>query len=284
MAWQDEQIPETVTIEQDGKPMALRDHPLVKESPDVGHFARKAYDMHAELGRRIPVTVKTDEDKTKWRQEHLPKLYSAGLLEGPPAKPEDYGIKRPEKLPQGLEWSDERAGKLSKILHENHIPKSIVPALMDLHTEALMAFQPVKVSPEEALATLREEFKEETESRMEMAKRLNAEIFKKPEEAVFMEETGLGNHPIWLSILMRLAPYAQQDSSLFTDAAKPGSTGGKGSMTPDEVRAEVADIMGNPKNPRYDGYHRGDAAVETYINSLYEKAHPDAKGKEVTYG
>jgi len=38
------------------------------------------------------------------------------------------------------------------------------------------------------------------------------------------------------------------------------------------AQTELKDIMTNPSNPRHAGFHRGDAGVSQYLESLYKKA------------
>jgi len=271
MAWPDE-IPQTLTVESDGKTIPLRDHQLVKDSPNLEHFAKRAYDMHSEVGRRIPLNVKTDEEKAAWKKDHLPKLYSAGILEAPPSNPEGYDLKKPESLPEGLTWSDENAKALATTLHKWGIPKSAVPELMDLHTRALLGIgETLKTNYDNTMIELKKEHGDKFDERMETSKRLTAMILKSPEEVAFLERTGLADHPTFLNILMRLAPLAQSDSSFVADMNR-GRAGG-GEMTGDEVRTKWAAVASNAKDPKYDRYWAGDPAIQKEIDEDYKKAY-----------
>jgi len=271
MPWGDS-IPETVTVEQDGRQVPLRGLPLITESPDIGHFAKRAFDMHSELGRRIPVTAKSDADKETWRKEHLPKLYQAGILEAPPSSPEAYdNIKRPDLLPEGLVWSEERAKNVAKILHKYGVPKSAVPELLEAHTEALLGLgEGLKTHYDTTMAALKAEHGDKFDERQEMTKRLTKFIFKTPEEVEFFDRTGMADHPVFNAILMRLAPFAQQDSSFIAEMNRGGGGGG---LTGDEVRARVADIMTNKQNPKYAAYWRQDPVVMKEIDDWYKEAY-----------
>ena len=266
-----EQLPDTLAVDVDGKTIPLRETPFVKEARDFPTLVRVAYDAHREVGARIP--IKTDgkpESIAEWRKTHLPNIYKAGLLEAPPSTPEDYGVVRPDEIPEGLSWDDERAKKYAGILHKYGVPKAIVPELMELHKEALIgASRALNTAKETGIAALKEEFKDKYDERMEQAKRLTKAIFKSPEEIEFFSELGLGDHPGFLSVLMRLAPLALQDSSVLPS----GSGGGDGSMTGDDVRKELADIMSNPNNARNKLYWQRDAATLKYIDELYQKAY-----------
>lgn len=269
MAWFDS-LPDTLTYDNNGQPAPLREHPFVKESPDMGHFVNRAFNTHRELGSRIPVRFQNEEEKARWKQEHLPKLWEAGLLPKPPADPKEYGIARPEGLPKGLEWSEERAGKFASTLHKYGVPKEAAGELMQLHLEGMADGQKFfQGGYDDAVASLKREYGDKYDERFEQASRLVKGLFK-PEELEAWDRAGLGNHPQILSVLMRLAPLAEQDSSAVPGGGRPSATG---TMSAEQVRAEVADIMSNPNNPRHKLYHLNDQATMDYINGLYQKAY-----------
>ncbi len=269
------QLPDTLTVEVDGKVVPLRETPFVKESKDFASLVKAGYDAHREVGARIP--IKHDgkpETIAEWRRTHLPNIYKAGLLEAPPATPADYGIVKPTNVPDGLVWNDDRATKYAGILHKYGVPKAIVPELMALHTEALTDVGlTLKTSVEEGTKALKAEFGDKYDQRIEEVKRLTAVLFKDPEEIEFFEKTGLGNHPGFLGVMMRLAPLAMQDSSIAAGLGSNSDTG----VTGETVRAEVADIMSNPNNPKNKLYWQQDKATMEYVNNLYKKAYGDAK-------
>ena len=269
-------IPDTLTYEDSpGSTKPLREHPFVRESPDLGHFLLKSLNTQKEVGARVPVKkLETPEAVQAWRKEHMGKFHSAGLIEGPPEKPEGYEIKKPDKLVDGVTWSDERAGKFAGVLHKHGIPKSAVQDLLDMHVEALTgAHAAFQTDKDNGVIALKREFGDKYDERMEQAKRLTKVIFKDEKELAFLAETGIANHPGFLGVVMRLAPLAMQDSSLMPK----GDDGGAGAITGDTVRAEVADIMSNPQNPRYAGYHRKEKAVMDYIDQQYQKAYGTGK-------
>ena len=265
------QLPDTLSVDVDGKAIPLRETPFVKEARDFATFAKVAYDAHREVGARIP--IKTDgkpESIAEWRKTHLPNIYKAGLLEAPPATPEDYGVVKPSELPEGLTWDDDRAKKYAGILHKYGVPKGIVPELMALHQEALQgAARSLKTSKETGIAALKSEFGALYDERTEQAKRLTKAIFKSPEEVALFDDLGVSDHPGFLSVMMRLAPLAMQDSSVLPS----GSQSGGGSATGDEVRKELADIMTNDKNPRNKLYWQRDEGTLKYVDDLYKKAY-----------
>jgi hypothetical protein len=230
-----------------------------------------AHDRHL-LGSAITLPKKPEEAEA-WRAAHLPKLYSAGVLTAPPATPDEYAITKPEDLPEGLGWNDELSKELAATLHKHAIPKAAAADLLALHTKALAgAHGALKTSYDEGLAALKTEHGDKFAERQEAAKRLASEIFKTPEELAFFERLGLGDHPGFLSVIMRLAPLAMQDSSFIRDASRPG-----GGMDADAVRTEVARIMTDKSHPMHEGYWRKDPAVMQHIDTLYKKAYGEEK-------
>jgi hypothetical protein len=130
----------------------------------------------------------------------------------------------------------------------------------------------LKVNAEETVATLKNEFGDKYDVLRADAGRLASEIFKSPEELAFFENLGLGNHPKFLSILMRLAPLVQQDSSFMPDAKRPSNMANAG-----ELRTKMADLMSNPQNPLYKGYQNRDPAVMEQVEKWYKDVYGEGK-------
>ena len=270
-------MPADVTIEQDGKPVPLRDHPFVKESKDLHGFAKRAFDSHREVGSRIPVRVDKNnpEAVANWKKEHLPKLYEAGLLSKPPASVEEYDVKKPENLVDGVTWSDERAKKFATVLHKYGVPKEAVPELFELHQEALGEISEiVKTTEAEAEVALRKEFGDKYDALLEQSKRLTPMLFKDERELALFTQAGLANSPFFLGPLMRLAPLAASDSSMGLRMSEQGA------VSREEVQAQLADIINNQQNPRHKLYMMGDPATLQYVEDLYKKI-PGANEKVV---
>jgi len=262
-------IPETATIDVGGQQVPLRDQPFIKESADLEAFARRALDQHSEVGRRIPLKVVGDAELAKWKSEQLPKLYEAGILAKPPDSAADYGVAKPDVLPEGVVWSDEMATAFSTMLHKHGASKALAGELLDLYGKALFGTQKaLETNYDSAVQALKAEHAEHFEERKELAKRLTKQIFKSPEEVAFFEELGLGDHPGFLSVMMRLAPLAASDSSYLKDAIiAPAATG-------EDVKSELGRIMSDKTHPMHAGYHQRDPGVLKHIEEMYKKAYP----------
>lgn len=58
---------------------------------------------------------------------------------GVPEKPEGYGITKPEKLPEGVEWNDAEMAKYTGLLHKHNASPELVKELVALHLEQVGA-------------------------------------------------------------------------------------------------------------------------------------------------
>ena len=197
------------------------------------------------------------------------KLYEAGVFTAPPADPKEYGLTKIENLPDGLQWSDELAGKFATALHKHGVPKAALADLLPLYLDALGgSVNTLTVDREQSLATLKAEHGEQYDARVEAVKRISQGLFRTPEELQFFEQTGLGDHPAFLSVMLRLAPLALQDSSFMESLPSQG-----GAISGDAAREEYAKIISDPAHPMHAGYLRKDPKVESYINDLYKRAY-----------
>lgn len=201
------------------------------------------------------------------------KLYEAGVFTAPPKDVKDYGVVKPEGLPEGMQWSDDLSNKFATTLHKHGVPKAAVADLLALHMEALGgAAQTFKADREQSMAKLKSEHGEKYEERVEMVKRMMPGIFQTPEELDFAEKMGLADHPGFLSPMLRLAHLAMQDSSFIDSLPRQG-----GQMTGQEAEAEYGRMMSDPKHPHYEGFKRGDKEAEAYATELFRKAHGNEK-------
>ena len=280
-----EQIPATLTYDDGGKAVPYRDHPFVKDAPDLPTFVKMAVDAHKEVGSRIPIKVDKNNvvEVEKWRKDHLPRLYDAGVVARPPASPDEYNdvVVKPETLPDGFGWNEELTKEFKTIAHKHGIPKSAIPDLLALHQKTIQGVSEVlKTTEESATAALKVEYGDKYEERREAAMRLVDYVIKTPEEVEFFDRTKLGNSPTLLGMFMRLAPLAQADSSFF--ANQPGGGGGGSAMTHEQIMAEHSKVMNDKTHPHHAGYWKNDKAAMDYVDSLYQKGPSAGKKVEIT--
>lgn len=271
MDFDTETLPDTLTIAQpDGTTILLRDTPFVKEAKDLPSLIKRGYDAHQEVGARVRIPGKDakPEDVTAFKQ----RVYDSGVFTPPPGKAEDYKLTKPETLPDGIAWNEERAGRLAQVLHKHGVPVAAAADLLALHAEALTQTQTMfKTDMDTGMATLKTEFGDKFDERYALAGRLASALFKTPEEVAVWNASGLGNHPAIMGALMRLAPLAEQDSTFLAEMHRPG-----GEMSGEDVRAEVAKIMSDKTHPMYAGYQAKDPKVLAHIDELYRRAYGNA--------
>lgn len=261
-------LPDTATIEQDGKQVLLRDMPDIKNAKDLATLAKTVVESQREIGRRI--RIPGADAKPEDVQAFKARLYESGVLSAPLASPQDYGIVKPEDQPEGLPWNDELATELATALHKHGAPKELAADLLAIHNKAIMGAQAgLNTSLEAGMAALKTEHGDKFDERMEFAKRLTPTLFKTEEELAFMEHSGLANHPAFLSVIMRLAPLAAQDSSFI--AGLPTQNGS--AVTAESAKAELGKIMSDKTNERYAGYWKQDKEVMAYVQDLYKRAY-----------
>lgn len=269
-------LPSTLTVEQDGKQIPLRDHPFVKESKDLTSLIKQGFDAHREVGARVRIPAK---DKTEDVATFKGKLIEAGILEAPPGKPDDYTIEKPKELPENTNWDDALVNEFKGTMLKHGVPKGAAQDLINLHMKAmgtsmdgLLASTGLKVDAEKAVAELKTEFGDRYEPLKADAGRLASAIFKTPEELAFYTRLGLSDNPNFLRVLMRLAPLAQQDSSFMAEI-KSQSTGSV--STREEARAELSAVMREPKqgetpHPMHMEWKRNTQKAKDYIDNLYK--------------
>lgn len=252
----------------------------LKADPIVAGWAEKASEKdipslvkgYAHLSKRMggAINLPGKDARPEEVQGLKAKLYEAGIFQAPPADPKEYGITKPEKLPDGMGWNEDLATKFAQTLHKHGAPKGLAADLLPLYQEALLGAQTVfKTDQEAGLAALKKEFGDQFDSRKEATARMIGEIFKDESELQLFNQLGLGDHPKFLSILMRMAPSFLADSSYQADAGQPGQGDGTG------PKEELAKIMNDKNHPMHAGYWRQpqDPAVVAHIDKLYKTAY-----------
>jgi len=264
-------LPADATVEQNGQAVPLKELPDIKNAKDLVTLAKNYVESQREIGRRVRLPGKEakPEELSAFRQ----RIYDAGIMSAPPARPEDYGVTKPDVLPDGLGWNDELGSRFAQTLHKHGAPSALAKDLLDLYGEAILGAQAsLKTSYDEGMTALRKEHGANFDRLREGAKRLTSAVFKTPEEIEFFERMGLGDHPGFLSVIMRLAPLAEQDSSFLKDVERPA-----GAMASDEIKAELARIMSDKTHPMHEGWVRRDPKVLEHVDSMYRKGYGEAK-------
>lgn len=254
----------------------------LKADPIVSSWAEKASEKdvpglikgYAHLSKRLgsAINLPGKDAKPEEMTALKAKLIEAGVMPAPIKDPKDYGIAKPANLPAGTQWSEELSGKFAATLHKYQVPKEAVADLLALHAESMGGMmQTVQIDKEAAMAEIKAEHGEQFDARSEMVKRMMKGVLSE-DSLQFLEDTKLGDDPRLNKFLMRMAPFAMQDSSFLQSIPEAG-----GEITGEQAREEYAKVMSDPKHEHYEGFKRGDKKAQEYVNGLYSKAYGNAQ-------
>lgn len=173
---------------------------------------------------RIPGEKATDEERAKYRK-----------ATGVPDTVEGYGIKRPENLPEGVDFD---AAWLAKTAHELGLSKAATEKLAAKQSERILqVLEDNKVASEkavkEASEKLRGEWGQHFEKNAELAKRA-AKAFGGEELVSFLEAVGLANDPLMLKTFHTIGDKLAEDTAMLP---KGGGGGHDGPLTEEEKAA-----------------------------------------------
>jgi hypothetical protein len=134
---------------------------------------------------------------------------------GAPEKPEDYGIKAPDNLPEGVEWNAELAGKAVGIAHKYGVPPEALHELINLNNENISSIVAKSESAQKEqvdamVAELNAEWKDDAKNNWQRANRGAIAM------GVDLEASGLGNNPHFIRAALRFDEMIGDDKGLIS--------------------------------------------------------------------
>jgi hypothetical protein len=181
-----------------------------KGEPDVQKLGAAYVGLEKKLGTRVdiapPDANSTPEQVAAWRK-----------LNGVPEKPEDYGLKKPEQLPEGVQWNEKLAGDFAKLAHELHLPPSAVQKLAEFHNGNLGAMQKQAQETQaakraEVIGALKQEWGADFERTANDAATAAKAI------GVDIETSELADHPDFIKAMANVAKLLKEDTRLPTES------------------------------------------------------------------
>jgi len=182
-----------------------------------------------------------------------------------PESPDGYQLK-PEKIPEGLQFSDEAAAKFAEVFHKNGIPAPAAKAIADtwLEMEAANMQNAAKVY-EDQLATAKQELEAKWGGPEEFTKRQAAvtelvtnTLGADPGDAV------LFSNPRVVEFLGKVADLLGPDAvAAMKDSVSPGAPIATGA-------AEARRIMSDPNHPEHARYMAGETDVVRKVQRLID--------------
>ncbi|CAB4164937.1 hypothetical protein UFOVP817_10 [uncultured Caudovirales phage] len=165
----------------------------------------KAFSSKSQAPKK-PGADASPEDQAKYFSE-LRKFTGA------PEKPEDYGLKAPDKLPGGVEWNAELANKAASIAHKYSVPPEALRELIDLNNESVGSMvakseAAQKEQVEAMVAELNAEWGTNAKDNWQRANRGAVAL------GVDLEASGLGNNPHFIRAALRFDEMIGDDRGL----------------------------------------------------------------------
>lgn len=199
---------------------------------------------------KIPGQDATDEDRAAY--------YKAI---GVPDDPKGYGIKPPEKLPDGVKWDDSLSEKFAGIAHQAGLTPAQVAKLTEW--QVAQVAEQVGATRESAAQAMEAEKKElnrtfgaDLPKAVDLAQRIAKQEGLSPDIADPQSPNFWGVEA--LALLSRVAAKLGEDR-LIPGAAVRNLSGA----------ALGKDIATNPENPLYAKYQAGDPGVASQVRALY---------------
>lgn len=222
--------------------------------PDLPTFLKSAWSAKQLVGKKmegvkVPGEGATAEEISAFRK-------SLGI----PEKPEDYGVKKPDQLPEGVQWNEEKAAELVKLAHENNITPKALNALMawNMDTNAKNVAEGRAKLAADAKAKLDGEKKKladawghESQAKANLATRAAITIGLDPKSELF-------NSADFVMALARVGELISEDKLVSAGAVTQLQ----------DKRAQAMDVMKNPSNPNYQRYHSGDKEIVAMVRGL----------------
>jgi hypothetical protein len=239
-----------------------------KSVPDI--MKGLAHAQH-RLGSVVPLpnADSKPEDIAKWRQEHLPKLVNAKLVDAPRQLPEKYELKKPENLPEGA-WSDALEGEAYALAKKHGWSQEALNEAYGLYQKSLAGFgEAVKVD-RQAMAGKVKEWADKEGMTLDQVDAALDRFNKDPngwdlETAEAVSKSGYADNPLVIKAIVKL----MKDSGTFDTRNSGGAT-----VTDEEIKSaqqEIAAIRGDKTHPKYELFQKGDPATKEYVESLYKK-------------
>lgn len=133
---------------------------------------------------------------------------------GRPETADKYDLKRPD-LPQGMTYDEAGEKWFRDMAHQLGLSQAQAAALYDAHNGRMggiikdIEAKRTKAA-QEGLEALKKQWGGEFEANMNVLKRAT-ETFLGPDEKKFMDESGLGNHPVLVNLFVKIGKAMAED-------------------------------------------------------------------------
>lgn len=241
-------------VKQEATQMKLGER--VKSVADLARFTVNSQRLIGKKGVIPPTEKSTPEEISEYRKAL-----------GVPESIEGYQVK-PEKLPEGIEWSDADAKPFLEIAHKYHAPPGLMKELVAAHVnrQAQLAErmnyaqgQILQQKYDQGIAELNHAWGKKFEVNR-----------RRVEEACIAKGCPTDDPGLLSPNIVKLILNLRDDisDSRFV-AASGGGGGGAGTGDPEAI---ANDIIFNKENPLYSRYHAQDPQITSQVEGLFKEA------------
>lgn len=179
---------------------------------------------------------------------------------GAPENPDGYGFKKPDGLPDTVEWSDDVTKEYAGVMLKHHIPVAAAKELMALHvrdltTSAQAEHEGNKAWLAKELGGLKTEWGDNFMANMKAAEAMVTHLGIDPQDPALMHSS--------------VARALYKAHKMFT--SEDGRVEGKVVTTLDPG-AEAKRIMTDNAHPMYAKYQAGDKEASAHVAALLQRA------------
>jgi hypothetical protein len=144
-------------------------------------------------------------------------------ITGAPEKPEDYGLKAPEKMPEGVEWNADLAGKAAAIAHKYGMPPEALHELIALNNDNMSSLvsksqEAYAANVQQMIDGLNKEWGESAKNNWQRANRGAIAL------GIDTSTSDLGNNPEFIKAMVRVDQMIREDSGLIGTESDSSST------------------------------------------------------------
>lgn len=219
----------------------------------------KAYiNLEKLLGReKVPVPT-SDDDEEGWA-----RWYAAS---GRPEKPDAYEFKRPDKLPEGLNYDEDTEKAFRDWAHINGLNKKQAANLYDTYVKTQIerhaAYETTqKQSRAQAEMALRREYGNQYDAKLTQAK-MALRQFADPDYYAWLDQTGQGNNPQMIRVWARIGEQLGGETRL---QGKP-----QAQANPADMDRAIGDFREKYKEALFSRDHPDHAMRVKEYNKLFE--------------
>lgn len=240
----------------------LKEHPSLATYKSVDDMAKSHINAQKLIGKKGIIPPGKDA-----KPEEIDAFHKAL---GRPDKPEDYKLSEVQ-APEGMtEDANLKSGFLATA-HAKGMTNEQADAIYSWYNKQVEGaiaqhVEKNKVMKETTEAELRTEYGKAYDQNLDIAKKFIHKFGD--EKAMQALEEGLGNDPRLIRMLVKAGKSFSEDMLHVSSNT---------TLTPDEAKAEIRKIKGDPKHPYFVQVHHEHKEAVDYMDSLYKQAYPDRK-------